>query len=451
MRLLSLPSGARFSNKQIFVFLIPVLMEQLIIAGMGVADTYMVSNIGESAVAGVSLVTSVDKFIRQIFVALAAGGSVVLSQYLGAQDAHKAEETLRDNIHTIFVIGLAVSAVMLIFRKPILAFLFGAADSAVMEASEIYLMCISISYPFMALYNAGTAAYRAMGNSRVPMIASLSMMAVNILLKYIFIFVLDWGVAGAGLSTMLGTGIVGVVLILLLCRPKNLVYIPHLFCFRYDFSLIGRIFKVSIPNAIENGMFQFGIIVLQGLVSTLGTAAIAANGIANNIAPLMYCLSTSFSMVLMVIVGQCMGAGRADEAEMYIKHVLKIEYLCMLVNGAVVMLSVNALVSLFGLSEEAARMAREILHVYVAVSAVLYASSFSVAYGLRGAGDTKFVMIVSVSSMFLLRIGVAYVSVLVFRMSVMGVWYAMELDWLVRSVVFLVRFLRGKWKKIKII
>lgn len=448
---LSLPSDARFSNKQIFIFLLPVFIEQLIIAGMGLADTYMVANIGESAVAGVSLVSSVDKFIRQIFTALAAGGSVVLSQYLGAEDAHKAEDTLRNIVHTIFAIGLMLSAVMLIFRKPILSFLFGAAEPAVMEASEIYLICLTISYPFTALYNAGTAAYRAMGNSRIPMIASLSMMAVNILLKYIFIFILNWGVAGAGLSTMLGTGIVGIVMVLFLCRPKNLVYIHHLFCFRYDFSLIGRIFKVSIPNAIEGGMFQFGLVVLQGLISTLGTAAIAANGVANNVAPLVYCLSTSFSMVLMVIVGQCMGAGRADEAEMYIKHVLKIEYLCMLVDGVVIMLSVNALVSLFGLSNEAAGMAREILHVYIVVSMILYVSSFSVAYGLRGAGDTKFVMIVSVGSMFLLRIGAAYLFVSVFRAGVMGIWYAQALDWLARSVMFWARFLRGKWKKIKII
>lgn len=418
---------------------------------LGIADTFMVSSIGESAVAGVSLVTSVDKFVRQVFSALAAGGSVVLSQYIGAENGEKAEEALRSCTHVVFVIGCVVSALMLALNKPIFSLLFGGAEPPVMEASQIYFFCTASSYPLMALYNVGTASYRAMGNSRIPLFASLSMMAVNLGLKYIFIFVMKMGVAGAGLSTALGMGLVGIALLLLLRNPKNRVPINRLFYFRYDWSLIGRIFRVSVPNAIENGMFQFGLIVLQGLVSTLGTTSIAANGIASNLNPLLGCVSIGFSMSLMVIVGQCMGAGKPDEAALYIKNVLKLIYLSLAVFSIIFALLTGGLVSLFGLSPETEQLAIHIVHWYNLTCLLLYPSSFGVAYGLRGAGDTRFAMVVSVSSMFLLRIGMAYVFVNVFHTGVMGIWYAQTLDWLARSILFWARYFRGKWKKIKVI
>lgn len=451
MHFLGLPPEARFSNKKIFCFLLPVFLEQLMIAGMGIADTFMVSSIGENAVAGVSLVTSVDKFVRQIFVALAAGGSVILSQYIGAENENKAEEALRSCVHVIFAIAVTVTAVMLIFYQPILGFLFGAAEPEVMEASHIYFFCTALSYPLMALYNIGTASYRAMGDSRIPLIASFSMMAVNLGIKYIFIFVMNWGVAGAGLSTALGTGVVGVVLMLLLRRPQTRVHISSFFCFRYDASLVGRIFKISVPNAVENGMFQFGLIVLQGVIATQGTASIAANGIANNVTPLMYALGTAFGMMLMVLVGQCMGAEETEEASFYIRHVLKLDYLCTFINGLLLLAFVPQLISLFNLSTDAAYLSERIMYVYIVAAMSMYPSSFAVAYGLRGAGDTKFVMIVSIASMFVLRIGVAYFLVLVLRQGVLGIWYAQALDWAVRAVVFWGRYYKGKWKKIKVI
>lgn len=451
INILRLPTGASFSNKQIMLFMLPIFLEQLMIAGMGIADTFMVSSLGESAVAGVTLVTSVDRFVRQVFSALAAGGSVVLSQYIGAQNGEKAEEALRSCAHVVFAISCAVSAVMLILNKPILVMLFGEAEPSVVEASQIYFFCTAGSYPLMALYNVGTASYRAMGESRIPFLASLAMMTVNLGLKYLFIFVFDMGVAGAGLSTALGMGLVGIALMILLCLPKNSVHIRKLFCFRYDFSLIGRIFKVSIPNAIENGMFQFGLILLSGLVSTMGTASIAANGIATNLTPLLYCISTGFSMSLMVIVGQCMGAGKKDEAALYIRHVLNLCYLCLALNSVIFALLSGRLISLFGISAEAEQIALRILHLYNITCLLLYPSSFVITYGLRGAGDTKFTMVVAVSSMFLLRIGMSYVFVKVFRTGVMGIWYAQALDWLARSVVFWARYLSGKWKDIRVI
>lgn len=449
--ILGLPPGSRFSNKEILIFMLPIFLEQLMITGMGMADTFMVSSLGESAVAGVSLVTSVDKFVRLVFTALAAGGSVVLSQYIGAQNDTKSEEALRSCVHVVFVIGCAVSAVMLVLNRPILGFLFGNAEPEVVEASQIYFFCTASSYPLMALYNAGTASYRAMGNSRIPFIASLAMMIVNLGLKYIFIFVLHMGVAGAGFSTTLGMGLVGIVLMFLLRRPCNKIHIRRLFCFRYDWPLIGRIFKVSIPNAIENGMFQFGLIVLSGLVSTLGTASIAAHGIATNITPMLYCISTGFSMSLMVIVGQCMGAGEAEEASMYIRHVTKLCYIFLALNGLIFALLSGKIISLFGISEEAEQIAMQILHMYNITCLLLYPSAFGLPYGLRGAGDTKFVMAVSIASMFLCRIAMSYVFVQGLQMGVMGIWYAQAVDWLVRSAAFWARYLRGRWKTIKVI
>ncbi|MBE6611767.1 MAG: hypothetical protein E7632_04695, partial [Ruminococcaceae bacterium] len=228
VKFFKLPENPRFTNRALLVFLLPVLFEQLMMSGLGIADTFMVSFLGEEAVAGVALVNRIDNFAKQFFLAMAQGGSVLLSMYIGAKDQKQAENALKTNIRIVIAFGLAVMLVMVGFREQVLRLLFGNADPAVLAYSNSYFTVTALSYPFIALYYAGTASFRAMGESRLPSMASIAMMCVNLLLKFLFIFVFQMGVTGAALSTLMAMGTVGFTLMFMLRRKKNKVVLHGL-------------------------------------------------------------------------------------------------------------------------------------------------------------------------------------------------------------------------------
>ncbi len=451
MKFLKLPENPRFTNKALILFLLPIVLEQLMMAGLGVADTFMVSFLGEDAVAGVALVNRIDTFAKQFFLAMAQGGSVLLSMYIGAKDQKQSERSMKKNIHIVLLFGIALMLIMVLFRSQILNLLFGKAEPEVLAYSNSYFTVTALSYPLIALYYAATASFRAMGESRIPSVASISMMVINIALKALFIYVCEMGVAGAALSTLIAMGAVGITLILILMRKNNRVVLKHVLKPDLDLSLSKRILGVSVPNGIEQAMFQLGALLIAGLISGLGTASITADQIARNISPLLYSIGSGCAAVIMMVVGQCLGAGRPDEATMYTKHILKIQYLATIIQGGLFMIILKPLISIFNVSDEAKMLAFWIMVVYTAGSFLFYPTSFTVAAALRGAGDTKFVMVLSSASMFLFRIAAAYIFVYAFDLGVIGTWVAMVSDWVIRSLIFAIRFARGKWKNKKVI
>lgn len=451
MGLFTLHKEARFSNKEIMVFLLPILFENLMVAGLNMADTFMVSFLGETAVAGVALVSRIDNFVKQFLVALAQGGSVVMSQYIGAENGKLARTSLKNNVRIVTLIGMCIMLVMVCFRPWVLKILFGGAEPEVLEISNSYFTVTAFSYPFVALYYACSALFRAMGESKIPSFASVLMMCINLVLKYIFIFNLNMGVTGAAMSTLVAMASVGVTLLLMLHRHDNKVRLEGLFKPDFDKNNIKRILNVSVPNGIEQGMFQLGALAIAGLVSGLGTAAIAADSIARTLTPLIHSMGSAYAAVMMILVGRCMGAGRPDEATLYTKHILKLDYAMTFCNAVLFLIFLKPLISLFDISPEGQNYAFWILIIYTSGSIVMYPTSFAVASALRGTGDTKFVMVVASASMFIFRIGAAYIFVHAFNMGILGTWVAMVSDWAIRSTIFVTRFKRGKWKENKVI
>lgn len=451
MNFLKQADNCRFSNKTILLFVLPIFLEQIMIAFIGIADTYMVSSFGEAAVAGVSLVTGIDKFVKSVFSGLAAGASVVVSQYIGADDSLSASKSMKTGIQLLFLMTILISAVMVMLKKSILSLLFGAVEKDVMQSSIEYFSISVFSYPFVSLFNTGCSSYRAMGNSRVTFYASMVMLSINLVLKYIFIYHLNMGVAGAGLSSLIAYGVVGIILIASLHRTDNKVHLNRIYAFEGTRKMIKSIFGIGLPNGIENGMFQLGHILLQNLMSTLGTVAIAANALYGNLSPLYYSLNSGFSLGITTFVAQCMGAGRPDEARYYMRHILKLTYVFTAINGIIVIFLSKPLISIYGLSEEVTNVGHKLLLMYLSGAIIAYPSSFTLANGLRGTGDTKFTMTVSMLSMFGVRIGLAYIAVYVFKMGIYGVQLVMVLEWFEKGIIYHIRERRGKWQKIKVI
>lgn len=433
-----------FSADALRRLIIPLVIEQFLAMTIGMADTIMVTSVGEHAVSGVSLVDNISTLLINVFSALATGGAVVAAQYLGSRDEENACSAAKQLFYAIGALSAATMAVCLLFREPILRLVFGQLEDNVMEAAMTYFLLTAISYPLLAIYNAGAALFRAMGNSKVSMLTSLLMNIVNIGLNAILIYGADIGVAGAGFGTLFSRLAGAVLMTWLICQHGHRIHIDHLLHFEFRGQLVKKILRIGVPNGLENGMFQIGKLLVLGLVTPLGTSATAANAIANSVAGVVNVPGNAISLSLITVVGQCMGAGDSKQAVRYTRKLMIIVYLAMGSLSVLLFFFATPVVGLFGLTPGAAVMAIQVLRWCAVFDLIFWPMSFSLPNALRASGDAKFTMIVSMCSMWIFRIGFSYL--LVPQIGLLGVWVAMFIDWIVRAVVFLIRFLSGRWK-----
>lgn len=439
-----------FSNKDLKKLILPLVIEQFLAITIGMADTLMVASCGEAATSGVSLVDSINILLINIFSALATGGAIVASQYIGREDRKNANLAATQLIITTTVLATVIGAFSLIFKVPVLNLIFGHTESAVMESCYIYFFWSALSYPFLAMYNAGAALFRAMGNSKVSMLVSVLMNVLNLIGNAILIFGFNMGVAGAAISTLVSR-IVGAVIMLYLLRYKdNVIKLESLTRFSIDLRMIKNILKVGVPNGLENGMFQFGKILLQSLIASFGTVAIAANAIGNTVSMLAQIPGNAISLSMIPIVGQCVGAKEFDQGLHYMKKLTGIAYISMAGLQVICIIFINPIVGVFGFSAETSSLAAQLVVYASAVSIVLWPASFVLPNGLRAAGDVKFTMTTSIVCMWVFRIGFGYLLGQYMGLGVLGVWIAMTIDWLFRIISFLLRIKGGKWHKSRI-
>ena len=440
-----------FSNHALVRLLVPLVIEQLLAVPIGMADTVMVTSVGEAAVSGISLVDSINILFIQVFSALASGGAIVTAQYLGRQERKNACIAAKQLLYATTALAAIIMAVALIFHRALLRLIFGNIDPAVMENAIVYFQLSAVSYPFLAVYNAGAALFRSMGNSKVSTLVSFLMNVVNIGGNAVLIYGFHWGVAGAATASLVSRAMAAVIMLVLICHKNNPIHIEKVWKPELHFDMIRRILKIGVPNGVENGMFQIGKLIVQGLVATFGTSAIAANAIANTIASFINTPGTAIQLGLTTVVGQCVGGRDYEQAVYYTRKLLWLTYGLMGVLNIAVFLVAGPLVGLFHLSAAAAADARAVLYTFTVASILIWPLSFSLPNALRAAGDARFTMIVSMVSMWVFRIGFSYLLGGAAKMGLMGVWVAMYIDWLVRSIVFTIRFARGKWKELRVI
>ncbi len=440
-----------FSNRDLFLLLLPLIVEQLLNSLMGTVDTIMVSNVGSEAISAVSLVDSICVLVVQVFSALAAGGAIICSQYIGRKDERAANRAASQVVFTVAVISFVLMVLCLLFRRPLLRLIFGAVEPEVMSAAQVYFFFMAMSFPFIALYNAGSSVFRAQKNTRTPMVISIISNGMNIAGNAFLIWGLRLGVAGAALATLGSRIFCAVVVLWYLRKTENMVCVRDYRRIRPDFPLIKRILAIGIPSGVENGMFQFGKLAIQSTVSTLGTAAIAAQAMTNIMENVNGVGAVGVGIGLMTVVGQCIGAGRRDEARYYIKKLTIIAEVTIIISCLAVFLITRPVTILGGMEKESADLCMYMVMWITIVKPISWTLSFIPAYGMRAAGDVKFSMIVSCTTMWLCR-----VSLCVFLCRVMGfgpiaVWIGMFADWTVRAVIFTARFISGKWVEHKVI
>ncbi len=440
-----------FSNKALIALLIPIVIEQLLNSFMGMIDTMMVSNVGSEALSGVSLVDSVNNLIVQLFSAMATGAAIICSHYIGMKDEKGANKASRQVVLSVTVIALVITVLGLAFKRPLLGAIFGKVDDGVMNNALKYFLFTALSYPFLALFSAGSAIFRSCGNSKYPMIVSVISNVINIIGNYILIFVFDMGVSGAAISTLVSRIICMVAVFAALAKPKQEIVVNNYASIRPEWGLIKSILAIGIPSGIENSMFQFGKLAIQSTVSTMGTAAIAAQAMTNILENVNGIFGIGVGMCLMTVVGQCMGAGRKDEAKYYIVKLCGIAEVGIIVSCLLVYAFTKPVTMLAGMESESAALCMEMVAAITIAKPLVWVGSFVPAYGLRAAGDVKFSMTTSIITMWGCRVALCIFLVKAFGMGPMAVWYGMFADWTLRSIIFISRYLSGAWMKKEVI
>lgn len=437
-----------FSRNDLVRLIIPLIVDQFLQVAVGLSDSIMVARVGEAAVSGVSLVDTVMLLIINIFTALATGGAVIAGQYLGRRDPKTGCEATAQLFNFTFLFSIFIMILGYLGQNVILYHVFGKIEADVMKDSRTYLLIVLSSIPMIAMYNAGAAIFRAMGNSNVAMKTSLLMNSINVFGNALLIFGFHRGVEGVAIPTVVSRGVACVVILILLNNQKHELHILHPYPFKIKWNVLKKILYIGIPNGLENSMFQLGKIAVLSLVSGLGTASLAANAVGNNIANFAILPGMSFGFALLTVCAQCVGAGDFEQVKYYTKHMMRVEYLCLIASNLIVILALPFILSVYNLSDEAAQYANDIILYHAACVVTIWPLSFTLPNTLRAAADVKVTMVLSIISMWVFRFGFSYLLAIEFHMGIFGVWVAMTIDWLVRGIFFVCRYRSGRWQKI---
>lgn len=442
-----------FTNRQITAMLLPLMAEQLLITLMGMVNTFMVAHVGSYAISAVSLVDSINILVIQAFYALSTGGTIVCAQYLGQKKTGHAIRSAEQTLFIVTLISLVTAAFCILFDRQILRLIFGTVDEEVFNSARTYFFYSSLSYPFIALYDAGSSIFRAQKNTGFPMAMSLIANIANVIGNIILVLILGQGVAGAAISTLAARALCALLVLLRLVKPRENqpVYVANYTRIRPHMPLIRRILHIGIPAGIENSMFQFGKLAIQSTVSMMGTAAIAAQGMTNTLENLNGIMAIGVGIGLMTVVGECMGAGRKDEAIYYVKKLSIIGEVVVIASCLFIFALVRPITYFGGMEQGSASMCIFMLTCITIVKPIVWTLAFIPAYGFRAAGDVRFSMVVSILSMWIFRVSLVMVLVRVFKMGPIAVWIGMFTDWTVRAIVFSVRVKNRKWLEHQVI
>ena len=440
-----------FPRRALWMLLIPLIIEQMLNSLMGMVDTLMVSRVGAEAISAVSLVDSINNLVLQVFAAMAAGAAIICSQYLGRKDEKGCNDAAKQIVLTVVVISSVIMIIGVGFRKPLLHLIFGSVEEAVMTNAQMYFLITALSYPFIALFQAGAAFYRACGNSKFTMKTALIANVANIVGNTLFIFVLQMGAAGAAVSTLISRALCAFVVFYALRKPGYAIQLKNYFSIRPDLNLIVKILAIGVPSGIENGMFQFGKLAIQSTVSSLGTAAIAAQAMTIIFENVNGMAAVGIGIGLMTVVGQSIGAGRQEEAKYYIVKLAGYAEVAMIISCILVYIAARPVTVLAGMSEESTALCMQMILAITIVKPLLWVPSFTPPNGLRAAGDVRFSMITATLTMWLCRVALSIFLMRVVKTGPIGVWYGMFADWGVRGFIFTIRFVRGKWLRFKVI
>lgn len=440
-----------FSNRNLRDLIVPLIIEQLLILLVGIADTLMVSYAGEAAVSGVSLVNQLNTVFILVFTALASGGAVVASQYVGNKDKKNGVLASSQLVMITTLISVVLMVVAIVFRRELLTLLFGRVENEVMQACLTYLIISAFSFPALAIYNSCAGLFRSMSKTKTIMYVSIIMNVINVIGNFIGIFVLHAGVAGVAYPSLISRVIAAVILLVISLNKNNTIYVRIKDIFKWSQEMIRRILKIAIPNGIENGLFQLSKVALSSIVAMFGTSQIAANGVAQSFWSMAALFCLAMGPAFITVIGQCMGAGDIEAADYYMKKLLRITYVGGIIWNVAFFIVTPLILQLYSLSSDTIYMIILLCLIHNVFNALLCPIASSLSNGLRACGDVKYTMYTSIFSTVVCRVILSIIFGIWMNLGVIGIALAMVGDWAIKSAFIAKRYYQGKWKQFKVI
>lgn len=431
--------------------ILPMFLEQLLVMLVGIADTLVISYVGEAAVSGVSLVNQFNTIFIYLFTALASGGAVVISQYIGNDDMETAGDSASQLLLFSTIFSVIIAIVVLIGNKWMLGAMFGKVEPDVMQACITYLKISAYSYPALAVYNSGAAIYRSIGKTSTTMYISIMSNIINVVGNIIGVFVLKAGVAGVAYPSLIARTFSAVVITVICFKKENGVVYSKKSLMRWDSDMMKRILGIAVPNGMENGIFQLVKVALSSIVALFGTYQIAANGVAQSIWSLAALSGVAMGPVFITVIGQCMGNNDIEAAEYYFKALLKITLIISAVWNLLILVLTPLFLRLYAIEYETKQLVMWLVILHNVFNTVAFPFSGALGNGLRAAGDVKFTMWFSILTTVAVRLVCSWIFAVVLNMGVMGIAWAMCCDWTVKGVIYFIRLRSGKWKQFKVI
>lgn len=444
-------SELMFSNKYLASLIIPLTVETFLNVTIGMADTMMVAQAGEAAVSGVSVIDNIQSLLVFLLSAFATGGAVVASQYLGRRDEDKARYSAKQLMNLSISFSLILTIMMILFQRPIIRAIYGTLEEAVFASAIDYFTPILLSLPFFAIQSSANALCRSMGKSTVTMTVSVLVNVINIIGNAIFLFIFNMGALGVGLASLISRIVGAVIMFILILRKDEEIYIENPFKLEVDFKMITKILKIALPSGIENSIFHIGKILIASTVTTFGTYAIAAYAVNNNLGTFSNMPAAAIGLASVTVIGQCCGRGAYDQVYYYGKKLLALAFLTMTSLSIVMHFITPQLVAIYNLSDAATELGIESVRLTLIQGIFFWPLAFTVPNFLRAAGDAKYTMFVSVLSMWIFRVVLSIILGVYLDMGLIGVYWGMFIDWYCRSICFVYRFVKGKWKSKSVI
>lgn len=440
-----------FSNADLKKLIVPLTLEQVLFMLVGIADTLMVSALGEEAISGVSLINILEYFMYTVMSAICSGGGIVISQYIGAKNNGLAKQTANQLLSLALVIATILSALGLYYHKEFLNLLYSKVDGGVMLAADTYFLIAVCSIPCIAIHQACSAMFRSMNETKIPLYTVILLNITNIVGNYIAVYVLHAGVYGVAMATVLARVVGNALMLFLSLQPKYVLHINLPELLKFNPFLTRKILSISIPNGIENGLFATGKVIMTSIVALFGTTQTAANAVSNTYQISAIFVVNAINMAMLTVVGQCVGAKEYDQAKYYVRKLLKLSFWSTAALSVLVIIALPLTLDFYHISAETQKLVVILVILHNVAATILQPLCFNLPNAIRAAGDVGFTMRAGIGSMLIFRLGVAYIAGILLNYQILGVWFAMVADWFVRALLFTYRWKSGVWKNYRIV
>lgn len=434
-----------YTNKQLLKLLLPLLVEQTLSIFVGMADTVMVSALGDAAISGVSLVDMICNVLITLFAALATGGAVVSSQLLGAQRRDDACRVANQLMLVVLGVSLAITVPMIFFRAQVFGVLFGGVEQDVWNNAMTYMWITALSYPFVAIYNGGAALYRSMNRSGMTMAVSVLVNIINVGGNALCIYGLKMGVEGVAIPTLVSRAVGAICMLVLLSNHHLQIHLVR-GAWKPNLRMMKEIMHIGVPNGIENSLFQLGRVLVVQVIALFGTVQTAANAVANTLDSVGCLPGSTVNLAIITVVGHCIGAGDMKQARHYTKKLVLWAYIGTALVNIPLLTFLHQILPLFNASQEALDLAYILIMIHDGMAMLMWPAAFTLPNALRAASDVRYTMVVSLASMALFRIVFSYILGVGLGWGAIGVWVAMVIDWVCRIICYVIRYRSGKWE-----